>query len=159
MKFITMLNIIRTNTLFSKLKTIDPRRSIEIEAYSCKQTRHQKSHKNMPKPLRFYISTLELTFPGHDFSNVPINMFRFTNLDAIRSEVSFVLFTIYKNQNDVSELLSFLDTVLAQSVSLRSSLFYSVDVPLISDDANIKAYMIHDRKKRRIIVLKIAENK
>lgn len=152
-----MPNIIRTNTLFSKLKILDPRRSIEIEAYSCKQTKHQRSHYKMPKPLRFYVSTLELSLPDYDFSNASLSLFQNTSLDKIRSELSFILFTIYKNQEDVDELLSFFDRVLSQSVSLRNSLFYEVDFAALNEELSLKVFMIHDRKMRRIIVLKMSE--
>lgn len=153
MKFIAMPNIFRTNALFSKLKALDPRRSIELEAYSCKQTRQQKALHDIPKPLRFYVATLEQALPDYDFSDAPRALFAPTSLEALREELSFVLFTIYRNQEDVRELLAFVDRVLEQCVRLRSCLFYVVSQP--GGETRVKVFLIHDTRRRRIVVVKV----
>lgn len=154
MKFINMLNIIRTNTLLSKLNAIDPRQSIEIEVYSCKQTRMQKRHHRIPKPLRYYISALEETFSDYDFSKVSIAAFQKTTYGAILDELSFVFFTVYRNNDDVNQTLEFIDTIMNQCVNLRMSRFYVIDDLLNNEAERCRVALVHDTKLRRVVVIK-----
>jgi len=154
MKFINMLNIIRTNTLFSKLNAIDPKQNIEIEVYSCKQTRMQKKHYSIQKPLRYYISALEETFSDYDFSKTSINAFQKTTYQSILNELSFVFFTVYRNNDDVNQTLEFIDTIMNQCVNLRTSRFYVIDDLFNNEIEKCKVFLIHDTKLRRVVVIK-----
>lgn len=155
MKFINMPNIIRTNTLFSKLNAIDPKQNIEIEVYSCKQTRVQKKHHSIPKPQRYYVSALEEAFNDYDFSKIPPDAFQKTTYEAILKELSFVFFTIYRNNDDVNETLEFLDTILNQCVNFKISRFYAIDDLFNNEVEKHKVFLIHDNKLRRVIVIKL----
>lgn len=154
MKFLEMNSIIKTNMLFSRLRAFDPKRTLEIEAYSCKQTKEQKRHKNLPKPLRFYISALELAFPDYDFSNVTLSSFKPTTLENVKKELSYVFFTIYKNSEDVSELLAYLDALLGQCVNLRTSSILTLDRIFSCDTDYYKVFILHDKKLKRILIIK-----
>lgn len=154
MKFLEMNSIIKTNVLFSKLRAFDPKRSLEIEAYSCKQTRQQKRHKDLPKPLRFYISALELAFPDYDFSSETLSSFKPTTLESVKKELSYVFFTIYKNNEDVNELLAYLDALLEQCVNLRNSFIFTLDRIFSCDTDYYKVFILHDRKLRRVLIIK-----
>ena len=149
-----MNNIIKTNALFSRLQAFDPKRSLEIEAYSCKQTKEQKKHKNIPKPLRFYISALELAFPDYSFSNEGLSSFKQSTLDNIKKELSFIFFTLYKNNDDVNDLLSYLESLLGQCINLKESSIFVLDRIFSSDSNYSKVFLIHDKKLKRILIIK-----
>lgn len=154
MKFLEMGRITKTNVLFSRLRAFDPKRSLEIEAYSCKQTREQKKHKRLPKPLRFYISALEQAFPDFDFSNETLSSFKHTTVENVKRELSYVFFTIYKNKEDVNELLAYLDALLSQCVSLRKSAIFALDRVFSCDTGYHKVFILHDKRLRRILIIK-----
>lgn len=154
MKFLELNNIIKTNILFSRLQAFDSRRTLEIEAYSCKQTKEQKRHRNICKPLRFYISALELAFPDYDFSNESIRSFNAISSQELKGELSFIFFTLYKNHNDVSELIHYLDILLEQCIDIRKSVFYSLDKSILCDSKYHKIFLIHDKQKKRVIIIK-----
>jgi hypothetical protein len=154
MKFLGINSIIKTNALLSRLHTFDPRRSLEIEAYSCKQTREQKRHKKIAKPLRFYISSLELTFPDYDFSDLSIDSFKEISYKALRNELSFVFFTMYKNNEDVEEFISYLGALFEQCVDIERANIYIIENNLLDDLDFYKIFMIHDKRKRRILIIK-----
>lgn len=154
MKLLEISSITKTNVLFSRLRAFDPKRSLEIEAYSCKQTREQKRHKRLPKPLRFYISALELAFPDYDFSNETLSSFKHTTVDNVKSELSYVFFTIYKNEDDVSSLLAYLDILLSQCVSIKNTAIFVLDRVFSCDIDYYKVFILHDKKLRRILIIK-----
>ena len=154
MKYLEMPNILRTNALFSKLNALDPKQSVEIEVYSCKQTRQQKSHRDVQKPLRYYVSALEEAFGDYDFSGERGSSFHQTCYDFIRKELSFIFFTIYRNYDDVNEMLGFLDSILNQCVSIRSSMFYLIDDLFGNEAEKYKVFLIHDKKLRRVVIIK-----
>ncbi len=159
MKFMEMRNLLKTNILFSRLQLFDPKKTIEIEAYSCKQTKDQKRHKFIPKPLRFYISALELTFPDYDFSNEKYTSFKPTHIDYVKKEISFLFLTIYKNNNDASEFLTFFETVLGQVINLKNSKIFLVDIDLEGDSGYLKTFLFYDKKLKRILILKTNNQK
>ncbi|KAM0680800.1 hypothetical protein GINT2_001074 [Glugoides intestinalis] len=152
MKFLEINSIIKTNTLLSRMQAFDPQRSLEIEVYSCKQTREQKRHKRIPKPLRFYICALELAFPDYSFSTATLNFFRKIPYSSIKNELSFVFFTLYKNNEDVKEFINYLDALLDQCIDMKNTEFFLVDESLLDDNDFHRIYILHNRK--RIIVIK-----
>lgn len=154
MKFLELNSLIKTNILFSRLQAFNSRRTLEIEAYSCKQTKEQKKYRSIQKPLRFYISALDLAFPDYNFSNETMDSFDSISLDILKSELSFVFFTLYKNNEDVAELIDYLNILLQQCVDIDDSAFYVFNKPLISDSNDIRVFLIHDKKKKRVIILK-----
>ena len=111
MKFLDLNSLIKTNILFSRLQAFNAKRTLEIEAYSCKQTKEQKRYKNIPKPLRFYITALELAFPDYDFSRETNDSFDIISFEILKSELSFVFFTFYKNNEDVAEIIQYFSIV------------------------------------------------
>lgn len=154
MKFMELTNITRTNRLFEKLREFDPKRTIDIEVYSCKQTKHQKTHWCIPKPFRFYISALEMAFPDYDFSQETIDIFKEVDMEAIKKELSFVFFTMYRNCEDVSEMVHFIEQILEQCVDTRKAQYYTVDT-LFGDEAVVyKLYIIYDKKAKRVLIVK-----
>lgn len=154
MKYLEINSIVKTNALLSRLHAFDPRRSLEIEAYSCKQTKEQKKHKNIPKPLRFYISALELTFPDYDFSSITNDSFKNIPYSALRNELSFIFFTMYKNSSDVEEFVSYLDALFEQCVEIKKARFFIVEKDVFEDLEFYKIFMIHDKKKKRVLIIK-----
>lgn len=154
MKFLEISSIIKTNALLSRLQAFDPRRSLEIEVYSCKQTREQRKHRDKPKPLRFYISALELTFPDYDFSEMTQEAFKVISYTVLKSELSFVLFTMYKNHEDVGEFIEYLDVLIGQCVDVRRSQFCVVEKDLLDDLNFHRIFVIYDKKKRRVMIIK-----
>jgi len=156
MKFMEMNDIIKTNALFTRLKAFDPKLSLEIEAYSCKPTKEQKRHKNIPKPLLFYVCALELAFPDYDFSNEAMSSFAKTTLDNIKKELSYIFFTLYKNNEEVSELIAYLDALLEQCLDLKKTLAFIVDKPASTETGYHRVFLLHDRKLKRILVIKTA---
>lgn len=158
MKFLELNNIIKTNILFSRLQAFDSRRTLEIEVYSCKQTKEQKKHKNIQKPLRFYVSALDLAFPDHDFSNESMNSFDNISIETLKAELSFVFFTMYKNNEDVAELIQYLNILLDQCVDIHNSVFYIFNKPILSDPIYNNVFLIHDNKKKRVVIIKLIQN-
>lgn len=154
MKFLEINSITKTNALLSRLQAFDPRRSLEIEAYSCKQTREQKRHKNIPKPLRFYISALELAFPDYDFSTMEEESFRSISHGTLRNELSFVFFTMYKNHEDVEEFVSYLDALLEQCVDVKRAQFFIVEDNMLDDLDFHRIFIVHDKKRKRVLIIK-----
>lgn len=154
MKFLELNNIIKTNILFSKLQSFDPRRTLEIEVYSCKQTKQQKKHRIIRKPLRFYVSALEMAFPDHDFSSESIRSFNKSSGQELKGELSFVFFTLYKNHSDVAELVQYLDNLLEQCVDVRHSVFYTLNKSILCDSDYHKVFLIHDKKSKRVVIIK-----
>ncbi|KAI5175949.1 hypothetical protein PAEPH01_2203 [Pancytospora epiphaga] len=155
MKFISMPNILRANKLFSRLCAADPQSSIEMELYSCKQTRFQRMHYDIPKPLRFYISALEEAFGDHDFSE-SAKSFCSTTYANIRDEISFKLFKIQRNYEDVEESVGLFSAVLGQCVSLRNSVYYTVTQLYGDEEERKKVFLIHDRKRKRVVIIKVS---
>lgn len=154
MKFLEMSNIIKTNALLSRLQAFDPKRSVEIEAYSCKQTKEQKKHRDIPKPLRFYISALELAFPDFDFSEMSLSGFNKITYNVVRNELSYVFFTIYKNCDDVEEFVVFLDTLLEQCINIKAAKFFLVDGTMFGDSDFHKIFLIYDSQIKRVVIIK-----
>ncbi|ELA41030.1 uncharacterized protein VICG_01912 [Vittaforma corneae ATCC 50505] len=154
MKFLEIGSIIKTNALLSRLQAFDPRRSLEIEAYSCKQTREQKKHKTIPKPLRFYVSALELAFPYYDFSTMTKESFRNISHGMLKNELSFVFFTMYKNHEDVEEFVSYLDALLEQCVDVKRAQFFIVEDNMLDDLDFHRIFMVYDKRKRRVLIIK-----
>lgn len=159
MKFLEINNIIKTNVLFSKLKAFNPNINLEIEAYSCKQTKEQKKYYKIPKPLRFYISVLELAFPDYDFSNETLSSFKKTSMDIVIKEMSYLFFVLYKNNDEVTELLSYLEALLGQCLNLRKTSVLLLDRTRFSESDYRNVFLLHDKKLKRIIVLKYGSDR
>lgn len=154
MKFIDMPAIIQTNALLSRINVLDPKKSIEVELYSCKQTKVQKKHRNIKKPLRYYVSVLEETFGDFDFSGKSAESFVQITHEYLKKELSFILFTIYKNYEDVNELLLFMDNIFSSCVSVRHSLHCYIDNLFENESDNCRVFIIHDKKQKRVILIK-----
>lgn len=136
------------------MQAFDPQRSLEIEVYSCKQTREQKRHKGIPKPLRFYICALEQAFPDYVFSSATLNFFRKIPYSAIKNELSFVFFTMYKNNEDVEEFINYLDALIDQCINMKNTDFLIVDESLLGDNDFHRIYILHDKDRKRIMIIK-----
>lgn len=159
MKFLELSSILKTNRLFNKLKELDPKINIDIEVYSCKQTKHQKSHRTIPKPFRFYVSALEMSFTDYDFSQETIESFKPTNFNTIKDELSYVFFRIYKNCEDVSNILHFIELILEQCVSLERSKFYNVSNLFTNESSVFRVFVIYDIASKRVLIIKNLEEK
>jgi len=154
MKFMEIPSIIKTNLLFSKLSTIDPQQALDLEVYSCKPTKTQKAHKNIPKPLKYYVSTLEEVFAGYDFSSKSMKEFKSINYITLKKELSFVFLTIYKNNGDVMEMLGFIDTVFCNCVNMKNALIYKIVDIAVNEGENCNVFLIHGKKEKRVIIIK-----
>lgn len=159
MKFMEMNSIIKTNALFARLKAFDSKLNLEIEAYSCKQTKQQKRHKNIPKPLLFYICALEISCPDHDFSSESMSLFEKTTFENIKIELAFIFFRLYKNNEEVNELLKYFDALLDQCLDVSRTIAYVVDKPVSSETGFLRVFLLHDKRKKRILIIKLARER
>lgn len=159
MRFMEMKNLLRTNALFARLEPIDPNDTIEIEAYSCKQTKKERKCYTMPKPLRFYVSVLEMTYPDYDFSKFSYKSFIKTTIEHVKKEISFIFLTIYKNNDDVTEFISFYECIINQVICLKNCIIMLVDIEIDSEYLYQKTFLFYNKKLKRILVLKLSSQK
>lgn len=184
MKYLEMPNILKTNALFSRLNILDPTRSIEVEVYSCKETKKQKKNYNKNynknnsrtsiesisstdvtnniltnKLLKYFISALSESFPDYDFSNNPMNFFKETHYEFLISELAYILFTVYRNHEEVSEVLSFFDNILKQSIGIKAASIYYVENLFLNERDKYRVFLIYDKSMKRVIVIILQDSK
>jgi len=155
MKYIDMQNINKTNALLSRLTAADPKMNIELEIYSCKQTKQQKKHHAIPKPWRFYISALESEFDDYDFSLQPQNSFLSTTFEDIHKELSYLMFTVFKNNEDVLETMAFVEKIINQCIFIKKSVCVRIENLLVNESEHTKVFLIYNKVLRRVVLIKI----
>ena len=156
MKYINIPMVTQANALLSRLSAAVPKQGMEIEVYSCKQTKLQKQHRSIKKPLRYYISALEQAFPDYDLSRLTLANFANTDYALIQREISYVLFTVHKNIEDVNEMLLFMDRMMQGCVGVKNLQCYHVDRIFDTDTEKFRVYLMYDRAQKRIMLVKLS---
>lgn len=155
MRFMEMKNLLRTNALFSRIQLVDPRETIEIEAYSCKQTKKEKKYNCIQKPLRFYISVLDIIYPDYDFSGYRYSSFKRTTIDHVKKEISYIFLTIYKNNDDVNDFIFYYESFINQVINIKNSIIMLVDIDFDTESNHNKIFIFYNKKLKRILVFKL----
>lgn len=159
MKYLDMPIIIKLNYFFSKLNALKPGIGLELETYSCKQTKNQKRHINIKKPLRFYISALEESFSDYDFSNEKAESFIKVTYPYIKKELEYILFTVYKNYDSVNETINYINNILNYCISIKKSSFFMIKNLFPNEEEQYRIFIIHDKDRKRVIIIKYIINK
>ncbi|KAL6121073.1 hypothetical protein NUSPORA_02064 [Nucleospora cyclopteri] len=149
-----MTSLIKTNNLLTKLNNFKHGKTIEIEAYSCKNSKQQKKNNKLEKPLRFLISTLEMSFIDFDFSKNTIKDFKIVDSALLFKNLNYSFLTLSKNQQETAEYLEYLELLLNQCIDLKNSLIYRIEVV---DKSAVEVFMLYNKKMRRILVIKISD--
>jgi hypothetical protein len=158
MRYLELSYISKTNSLFEKLRDINPLLNIEIEAYSCKSSKKQRSERQIEKPLRYLLSCLQLCFPDYDFYNESWDSFRKKSIEEVQSEIIYSITTTYRNSDDVKEFVDFLTMVLDRSITLKGCDIYSYE----SRIGPFEGYSWHfcflffNKKRKRVVVLSLS---
>ncbi|KAI5148153.1 hypothetical protein ENBRE01_0141 [Enteropsectra breve] len=155
MKFIQSQNIVRTNNLFSRISAKGLDDWIEFEVYSCKETKEQRKNRDLAKPLRYYVFSLEQTFPDFDFTGISQSAFKRTSVETLRDEMYFLQLSFCKNSQDAEEFMELIKNVLETCIVIKQSIFYEIDPNTLKDATKSKVFMVHDRKQKRVLMIKV----
>lgn len=157
MKFMELSSLLRTNILFAKLKLLNPNQTVEMEAYSCKPTKSERKNKRrLPKPLRFYISALEMSFDDYDFSSYTASSFLATHMDFFKKELCFVLFKAYKNNEDVFEFVNYVTGVLNNVIQTKKCEIVLIDKFERQEEGRTKIFIFYNKKLKRIVMVTLS---
>lgn len=154
MKYMDIPNINVINSLFSSLNFLNPKQSLEFEVYSCKQTKLQKRHLNLKKPLRFYVSALEESFIEYDFSNEQGSSFTRTTYEHIRNEMAYYFLALYKNSFEVERSIAKIEYVLNHCIQHKKASCFLVENSFYNELEIYRIYLLHNKNCRRVILIK-----
>lgn len=161
MKYLELNCISKTNKLFQRLRDLNPHLNIEMEAYSCKSSKKQKSEKLVEKPLRYLLSALELCFPDYDFYNESWQSFGRRTMTEVLNEVAYSITTTHKNCEDVKEFVDFLTIILERSIRLDGCEIFSYESRTgpFEDCSWHFSFLFFNKKQKRVVILNALSNK
>lgn len=154
MKYMEIDNLNKSNALFNRLHSLFPEQKLEIEAYSCKHTKDDKHIKHIGKPLRFYIRSLEISLPDFEFRSYTYHSFKKISYDFLKKEVTYMFFRIYKNIEDVNDMVDFFQKSTEQLITINKSEVFQIET-LRTDLGQCKVFMIYNKRMKRIVLLKL----
>lgn len=124
MKYLEINQILRTNEI---LKTIQEQYPIilDLEVYSCKESKNYKMYKNTPKPLRYLLETLQQAFPDYSFTGETWKSFKKIDFQSVANELIYSFLTFYKVKEKVDELVEFLGLIIDKTMYIDECEIYS----------------------------------
>ncbi|KAK6089521.1 hypothetical protein P3W45_001520 [Vairimorpha bombi] len=118
MKYLEISQILKTNKIIKKIEETHSSLAIDLEVFSCKSSKKQKMYKNHPKPIRYLLETMQLTFPDYSFVEEDLgNFIRLTYQDVV-NEIMYTFMIFYKSKDEVSEFVEFLGIIIDKTVHL-----------------------------------------
>lgn len=161
MRYLELSCISRTNKLFKRLQDLNPLLNIEMEAYSCKSSRKQRSERLIEKPLRYLLSALELCFPDYDFHGESWSSFCRKTIGEICSEMTYSITTTHKKSEDVREFVDFLMIILEKSIHLTGCEIFSYEnrIGPFEDCSWHFSFLFFSKKQKRVIILNAFSSK
>lgn len=161
MRYLELNCISKTNKLFQKLQDLNPLLNIEMEAYSCKTSRKEKSEKLIEKPLRYLLSALGLCFPDYDFYSESWASFRRKTLDEVKNEIAYSITITHKNNEDVREFIDFLAIILEKSIHPSGCEIFSYEnrVGPFEGCSWHFSFLFFNKKRKRVVILNAFSNK
>ncbi|ORD99145.1 YA60 [Hepatospora eriocheir] len=153
MKFIGNQFVFETNKIMKDLSSQEGIGNIvEMEVYSCKQTKESKKNNVLPKPLRFLISALEQHLPDYDFSETSMNAFQIASKEKLFTDLDFAIMTAIKNSNDANKILAYWTIVLKSILKLDKTQFYIFN---FIEDKNNLLYLLYEKNGNKVVILKV----
>lgn len=161
MRYLELSYISKTNKLFQKLQDLNPSLSIEMEAYSCKSSKKQKTERLIEKPLRYLLSALELCFPDYDFYGESWRSFKRRTMSEIKNEMTYSITTTHKNNEDVKEFVDFLTIILEKSIHLNGCEIFSYESRTgpFEDCYWHFSFLFFNKERKRVVILNAFSNR
>ncbi|KAF9761827.1 hypothetical protein NGRA_2394 [Nosema granulosis] len=124
MKYLEINQILRTNEI---LKTIQEQYPIilDLEVYSCKNSKNYKVYRNVQKPLRYLLETLQQAFPDYSFTGETWSSFKKVDFQKVANELIYSFLTFYKVKEKVDELVEFLGLIIDKTMYIDECEIYS----------------------------------
>ncbi|ORD93839.1 YA60 [Enterospora canceri] len=151
MKFMEITHILKTNELFKKYMEFVSGKLIEIEAYSCKKSKEERMIRRIKKPLRFFISALEMSFIHYDFSKLNMGMFEKVDFNAFCQDLYNFMFYVCKCKDEANECIEYVKLVLQHCVNVDGAAIYGFK---FHGDEPGSVYLIYNKSMKRILLVK-----
>lgn len=156
MKFLEMETIAKANYLLIQIKNKFMKspygKNIEIEAYSCKNSKLDKTRKSLKKPLKFLIGVLELSFINFEFNKLTMESFEVVTEATLLHELNYEVFLDLKCKNATIDCLHYLKLLFNLSINIKHATVYRLT---INCDTFKTIYLIYNKKMKRILLVKI----
>ncbi|EOB12073.1 hypothetical protein NBO_559g0002 [Nosema bombycis CQ1] len=156
MKFLEIKQILRTNEI---LKTIQEQYPIilDLEVYSCKNSKIYKMYKKTPKPLRYLLETLQRVYPDYSFIGEDWSNFKKLDYQNVANELIYSFLTFYKVKEKVDELVQFLGLIIDKTVFIDGCEIFSYtsrEGPFEKDNWHF-CFLFYSRSNKRVLFLSV----
>ncbi|EQB60281.1 repressor of rna polymerase iii transcription maf1-like protein [Vairimorpha apis BRL 01] len=155
MKYLQMLQILKTNKILQSIEDKHPSLTIDFEVFSCKSSKKQKLYLKYNKPLRYLLETLQLAFPDYNFTKETESDFLKVSYQEIANELIYAFIVFHKNKEDVVKFVEFLGVIIDKTVHLDDCQIYKY----INRNGPFEkcvwffSFLFYSKKDKRVLML------